>query len=499
MGFSNCFLSPLDLLLQSSVQTGRVSVKVLFVEPPKDFWFVMGEYLPPPLGILGLAAYLETRNKGVDIEVLDCQAERVDWKELEKRIESFHPDVVAPSALATCNAYTVLRTLETAKKVDPDIITVVGGQHFTAMAGESLETHPEIDVIVRGEGEQTLAELVQTLEKRRPFSKVKGISFKHKGKIMHTPSRPVIDNLDELPFPGYHFVEEHMKKYHFKMMAGAKTGYALVEASRGCPHRCTFCSQWRFWEGTWRAKSPKRIADEMEYCYREFGSKFLWLTDDNFGLGKRANELCDEIIRRGIADDIMWFIQARCDDITKHRNSLPKMRKAGTLWMLVGLESHSPETLETFRKGIDPSHARQAMDLLKKNDIFAQATFIIGERRDSHESIERLREFVNEADPDLAIFMILTPFPGTELYEVAKRNGWIEDSNWANYDMVHAIMSTENLSREEVQGELYKCYRSFYGSTKRRLKGLFSPNTLKRRTYRYLASQGILKALRDLF
>jgi len=95
--------------------------------------------------------------------------------------------------------------------------------------------------------------------------------------------------------------------------------------------------------------------------------------------------------------------------------------------------------------------------------------------------------------------MILTPFPGTELYETAKQNGWIEDTNWANYDMAHAIMPTETLSRKEVQEELYKCYRSFYGSVGRRFKGLFSPNKLKRKTYRYLASQGLLKALRDLF
>jgi anaerobic magnesium-protoporphyrin IX monomethyl ester cyclase len=237
----------------------------------------------------------------------------------------------------------------------------------------------------------------------------------------------------------------------------------------------------------------------MEHCYREYGAKFLWLTDDNFGLGERANSLCDEIIRRGIADDIMWFAQARCDDIVNYSSLLPKMRRAGALWMLVGVESQNPATLETFHKGIKPSDAKLAMNLLKKNDIFAQATLIIGERRDSHESIEKLREFVNDIDPDLAIFMILTPFPGTELYDTAKLNGWIEDTNWANYDMIHAIMPTESLSRDEIQAELYQCYRSFYGSMKRRMKGLFSPNALTRRTYMYLASQGLLKALRDLF
>lgn len=473
-------------------------MRVLFVEPPKEFWFVMGEYLPPPLGILELATYLETQNKEVEIEVVDCQAQKVDWKGLERRIESFRPDIIAPSAMATCNTYTILRTLETAKKVNSDILTVVGGQHFTATAQETLETYPEIDVIVRGEGERTFSELVKAKSKKQSLSDVEGISFRHNGKIVQNPPRALIENLDELPFPGYHFLEDCMHKYHFKMMAGAKK-YALIEASRGCPHRCTFCSQWKHWGGTWRVKSPKRIADEMEYCYREYGSSFLWLTDDNFGLGKRASDLCDELIQRGITDDIMWFMQVRCDDILNHRDVLPKMRRVGNRWMLVGVESHNPKTLEAFHKKISPSDAEQAIKLLKENDIFAQATFIIGERKDSHESIAALREFANQIDPDLSIFMILTPFPGTELYEDAKRNGWIEDVNWTNYDMAHAIMPTETLSRKELQEEFYECYRSFYGSFSRRLKGLFSPNKLKRRTYRYLASQGLLKALRDLF
>ena len=136
-------------------------MKILFVEPPKDYWFVMGEYLPPPYGILQLAAYLEHRNHDAEIQVLDCNAEGLNWNGLEKHIEAFNPDFVASSALSTCNTYVAVRTLEIAKKVKPDVLTVAGGQHFTAMAQESLETYPEIDVIVRGEGEYaSLGQLV---------------------------------------------------------------------------------------------------------------------------------------------------------------------------------------------------------------------------------------------------------------------------------------------------------------------------------------------------
>src|SRR4030043_1138812 len=140
--------------------------KVLFMEPPKDIWFVMGEYLPPPYGIIQLGAYLEKNVEGVEVEVLDCNAEHVDWKGMEKRIESSNPDIVASSSLATCNTYVVARTLETAKKVNPDILTVTGGQHFTATAQESLKEYPVIDVIVRGEGEQTLCEIVTRPEEK---------------------------------------------------------------------------------------------------------------------------------------------------------------------------------------------------------------------------------------------------------------------------------------------------------------------------------------------
>lgn len=472
-------------------------MKVLFVEPPKEFWFVMGEYLPPPLSLLELAAFLQSRNDKWEIEVLDCQAEMVGWNKFQRRIETYDPDVLVCSALATCNTYTVLRTVEIAKKIDPDIKTVVGGQHFTALAQESLESYPEIDFIVRGEGEVTLYELVKSLEQNKPLLKVEGISFRHGTEIIHNPPRPLIANLDDLPFPGYHFVEDFAHKYHFKMMAGPNSGYALVEASRGCAHRCTFCSQWGYWGGKWRTKSPQRIADEMEHLYQEYGISFLWLTDDNPTLGRTTRDLCEELIKRGNSD-LKWFVQARSDDIIKNSSVLPKMYKAGNYWVMAGLERHD-DALHDYHKGIKASDSKLSMDLLKENDIFAQATWITGDRKDSHQSMEKFREFVNYVDPDLAIFMILTPFPGTEFYDQAWKNGWIEDHNWSNYDMVHAVMSTEHLTREEVQEELYLSYRSYYGSIKRRITGVFSQNRFKRATYRYMASQGLLQSFKDLF
>jgi len=195
----------------------------------------------------------------------------------------------------------------------------------------------------------------------------------------------------------------------------------------------------------------------------------------------------------------MLFIQWRCDDVVKNREVLPKMRKVGLHWVMVGVESPRESTLERFRKEITTKDAQEAVKLLKENDIFAHTMFVIGERKDTAESIANLREFANELDPDFAIFTALTPFPGTEIFEEAKRNGWIEDFNWANYDMAHAIMPTETLSRKEVQKELYQCYRSFYGSWRRRLGGIFAGNDLKRRIFWHMMGEGVIRQLRALF
>jgi len=474
-------------------------LKVLFIEPPKDIWFVMGEYLPPPYGIIQLAAYLEREVKDVQLEVLDCNAEKVDWKGMEKRIESSNPDVVASSSLATCNTYAVVKTLETAKRIVPNALTVTGGQHFTATAQESLEAYPELDVIVRGEGERTFAELVKRSGKKSALPEIKGVSFRQDGEVIHNPPMPLIENLEDLPFPGYHLVKDSVNKYHFSVMAGEKAPYALIEGARGCSHECSFCSQWRHWQAKWRVKSAKRIADEMDYCNRTFGSKFIWLTDDNFGAGARPGEIAEEIIKREMPDDVSWFVQARCDDIIRNKEVLPRLRESGLTCGVMPFLNSSPSTLEGFKKGITPQDARSAVKLLKENGIFAHAMVIIGQRKDTRKSIAQLREFANELDPDFVMFGILTPLPGTEIYEEAERNGWIMDRNWLHYDMVHAIMPTETLSVKEVQEELYGCYRDFYGSWGRRLGGLFSRNQLKRKVFWHMAQSGVLGQIKSLF
>jgi len=471
--------------------------KLLFVEPPRNYWFIMGEYLPPPSALLILAAYVERELPDLEIEILDCQAEHLNWEGLEKYIESSKPSMILTSGF-TCNAFTCARTCEIAKKVNEDIITVAGGIHFSFTPEESLLNFPEIDIIVRGEGELTIVELIKTLNKGGKLNKIQGISTRHKTTIVHTPSRPLIKNLDSLPYPAYHLVEDNLKKYHFTMMAGRNTRYMILETARGCEYKCSFCTQWNNWGGIWRTKSTKRIANEIEFLNENYGGVFLWLTDDHVNLSYRGKQLYEELRSRRCKEDIMLFFQARTYDVAGNADLIPKLRDVSVYWIMCGVENDSEENLKEYKKGITKSDAYTAMKILNKNDIFAHAMFVIGSRRDSHESIESLRRFSVDIAPDLALYTTLTPFPGTIYYEIAKKNGWIEDYNYANYDMAHAIMSTETLTRKEVQEELYRCYKNFYGSIPKSIAGVLSINKLKRTIYRHMAGQFVLSKLRRL-
>jgi anaerobic magnesium-protoporphyrin IX monomethyl ester cyclase len=398
----------------------------------------------------------------------------------------------------TTNAYSCARTCEIAKTVNKDIVTIVGGVHFSFTPGESLQIFPEIDYIVRGEGELTIVDLIRTILNEKKINEVMGISFQKNKKIIHTQQRPLIENLDNLPYPAYHLVEKNLRRYHFTMMAGRNTQYMILEGARGCDYQCSFCTQWNHWGCRWRTKSAKRIADEIEFLNETYGGVFLWFTDDNMKLSFRGEPLYNELHQRRCKDDIMLFFQARIDDIARHPDLITKLREVGTYWILSGVETDSQEILNEYKKGIKTQDAYQAMKIMKQNDIFSQAMFIIGTRKDTHESIERLRQYSHELTPDIAIYTTLTPFPGTIYYETAKQNGWIEDTNYANYDMAHAIMPTESLTKKEVQEELWHCYRSFYGSITKNITGVLSKNKLKRTCYRHMAGQYVLEKFRRL-
>jgi anaerobic magnesium-protoporphyrin IX monomethyl ester cyclase len=478
-------------------------MKFLLIEPPKKFWFVMGEYLPPPYNLALLAACVEKELPDIQVQIVDCQAEELDWSGLEERIQRENPDIIGTGSHATCNTYKTVRTLDLAKKNNPEIITLTGGSHFTILDESSLKDYPVIDIIIRYEGEKALVELLKLFQTqghlREGLKEIKGISFIENNTFRRTSDHPPLtsEELDQLPYPAYHLLSD-MKKYHFKMMSDVP--YIILEASRGCTHNCSFCSQSVFYRHHWSTKSVTRIVDEMEWLFDTFRSRFFWFTDDNFcgGSPKRIDAICQEMLTRGFnGDEIEWFAQMRVDSILKVGDSLATMNRAGNYWQLVGAESPFEEVLNAYQKGIHGEQTVNAIKLLRRYNILAQLMIVLGHENETRESIQKTMHWATDiVKPDFIITMLLTPYPGTKMYD--DLSGRIIDHNWTNYDMIHGICDMKFLTAVELQEELYKAYRHIYDSWSRRIGGLFAKNKYKRRIFWYYMKAGVIREFKRL-
>ncbi|MHA2225082.1 MAG: B12-binding domain-containing radical SAM protein [Candidatus Hodarchaeales archaeon] len=466
----------------------------------------MGEYLPPPYNLLLLAAVVEKELPDVEVKVIDSQAEDLDWFDLEERIRQEKPEIVGTGSHATCNVYKTVRICDLIKRIDSEIITLTGGSHFTAFDELSLQNYPVIDIIVRYEGERTLVDLLHHFQThgltKKGLELINGIAFMNDKVFKRTPDRPPLigEELDQLPYPAYHLVPD-MTKYHFKMMSD--NPYVLLEGSRGCTHRCTFCSQNVFYRNQWHTKSPKRIVDEMEWLFNTFNSRFFWFTDDNFCYGspKLISELCHEMITRGLTgDEIEWFAQMRVDSILRVGDTgLALMNRSGNYWQLVGAESPFDDVLNDYRKDIQGEQTIEAIRLLRKYDILAQLMLVLGHKNETRESIKATMQWATDVvKPDIIISMLLTPYPGTPIYTDLSNKDRIVNHNWSDYDMIHGVCDMKYLTAVELQEELYKAYRHVYDSWGRRLGGIFARNKYKRRIFWYYVKAGVIGQLKRL-
>ncbi|MDY6893611.1 MAG: radical SAM protein [Chloroflexota bacterium] len=450
-------------------------MNVLLVEPPKKTWELMGDCVSPPLGLAQLAAVLEEDDIGV--EILDCNAEGISWSQLCGVIDERRPDVIGATTLTPFFDQAV-RVMEIAKEVDRGIVTILGGPHVTFTPEETLLQHSDIDLIVRGEGERTLIELIRCLETGDNLAQVNGIALRQDGEILLTPPQPPVD-VTTLPLPAYHLL--HMERYHFTIFGK----FATLLSSRGCPFQCTFCSEWRFWGGSWRPREPKSVVDEMELLHKEHGRECFWFGDDCFNVSaEHMRGICDEIIDRGL--DISWYYQGRADFIIKHKELLPLMRRAGNLMTQVGVETSTNRELEEFNKKLSRVQVEEAVALLKKNDIVAQGLLLVGTRDDDARSIHHKIRYMKWLDPDFPIFTMCTPFPGSDIYEQARANGWLESLDYSLYDMSHAVMPTEHISRNQLTSLYNWCFISYYTDPIKLAKGLLSRNSWKRKVWRHM-------------
>ncbi len=456
--------------------------------------FLMPQALP------ALAAVL--RQDGHDVRVIDCMPEKMGWRRLEQEIRDFDPAVVAAGENHATYASEVIRLVRTVKEIDSSVITVLGGGHFTNVDELYLRQHP-IDLIVRGEGEITMQQIARTLEDGTlaDARQVDGIAWWDGRQVQYTAPRALVEDLDDLPIPAYDLMP--MDKYG-KAKYLFSNGGTTIHHSRGCPARCSFCVWWtqdavrkvttdehgcrqEVLAPKWRTKSVDRMMAEIELLYEKYDKKCLIFTDPTFNVDPNwCSDFADALMARGY-DDLTYMAFVRADFILRdHENGvLRKLVDSGLSHTCIGVERIEDDALGEWRKKFYSNDRTQKTFRILRDEypkIFRQATFIVGDRKETPESMRRQLEFARTLKPDYPAFHPLTPFPGTAVYDEAVEKGWLEITDFDYFDLATPVMRSESMSREQIETEIYRLNRSFV-SIPWLLKGLFSRSKYRRNMY----------------
>ena len=435
--------------------------KIALVNPP-TIKGVFHHQLYVPIGLAYLAAVVE--KAGHELAVFDCPALGMDQEALKTKLEDFQPDLVGVTSM-TPTIQSALQSTRGAKEVCPDSTVIIGGPHATFMDAQILNDEPSVDVVVRGEGEETLLELAQAKMKNENFKDVLGITFRNGSDTVQTSSRPAIKNLDDLPYPAYNrFALENYLLYGKLFLP--------VITSRGCPFQCAFCTTSRILGKEYRARSPKNIVDELEHIERVYHADSFTFYDDTLTLDKgRIFKICDEIRARHIK--IPWDCQTRVDQVSKE--ILTKMKDSNCQQVFFGVESGCQTILDAVKKRTTVKQNENAIRMAKEAGLFVSISIILGYPGETSEMLKETLDFIRGAEPDDVYLCIATPYPGTELRQIVEEKGWKMSPDWSKYDTVTPVFENPNLSDDDVQKLRSKFYDSFY-SPKYVLKHLFSRN-----------------------
>ncbi len=338
------------------------------------------------------------------------------------------------------------------KEKMPWVITVLGGCHITFLPEETMDACPAIDIGVLGEGEVTMLELVHKIEDGEPLDDVDGLVIRDGGKIRKTRPRRLIENLDSLPFPARHLLP--MEKY---TALGEQAPLGNVMTSRGCPFRCTFCSSSRIFGSTFRARSAENVCEEVSELVEKYKINFIEFTDDTFTVNKKRSFKLAALLRKL---DVSWAFGSRVDLISEEL--LRAFRRSGALVFYMGIESASERVLKLLKKGIRLEQVRSAIASAKKVGLETVGSFIIGTPGERKEDALETIRFAISSGIDYAQFTAMTPYPGTEVYELAKMNGLLETEDWSKYTTIKPVMHTAELTSEEIGSLVSMAYRRFY-------------------------------------
>jgi len=427
-----------------------VKAHVALVNPPYPVEAPQAIFLP--LGIGYLTAVLE--ENGYTVDIVDCQTTHPTQQELEEKFRSLNPDIIGVTS-ATLTYNPALDILKAAKSALPNVLTMIGGPHVTVMDKETFQDRSYVDIVVRSEGEQTMLELAKLVSegKVKQLDSVLGITYQKEGKIFRNLDRPFMTDIDSLPFPAH----KHFDVGKYKIL---NRTYLPLVTSRGCPFNCAFCAGYKMCGRGFRARSPKKVADELEWLRDEFGGGVFAFYDNTFTYDvKRAIAICDEMKSRNF--DLPWDCRTRVDKVSPEL--LAKLRGAGCQLVHFGVESGNQQMLNLMRKGTTVEQNAQAIKWAKQAGISVAISLVIGYPTETPEQLQQTIDFIYKTKPDYVYMCEAVPYPGTELYDFAKSLGLELAKDWSQYHEQTQVFENKLLPLAElnrVKKEFYDRYLS---------------------------------------
>ena len=399
-----------------------------------------------PIGLEYVAASIE--DVVYEINILDMTHERRG--SFPDFLEAFNPDLVGISMSATEHRSGLSAAL-TAKK--RGITTVLGGYHPTAIPDELL-SHTQVDMVVRGEGEVTMRELVQ---KGSPEGML-GVSYREEGKVIHNPDRPLIEDLDALPFPA-----RHLRRHEYTSPLIRKGAIDEIHLSRGCWGRCTFCCEPSMSRSRQRFRSPENVIEEIKQINAIHDGKPLTILmgDPNFmGDAKRIDRFCDLLSELRL--DIEFQTMVRADSMARHPEIVKKMCANNITHFCMGIESSNHKDLNSTRKGLTTALQKKAIQVIRDSGGVAAGTFVIGLPNQTEEEIQYFPTYAKEIGLMSAAFGIATPFPGTEFYASVEREGLLVEGDWTKYDENNSVFKLSTMSKDRIEELRTYCLGKFW-------------------------------------